>query len=152
MLFNTSPRGQGKGSAGVTRKGVARKGVQGRLEPMLEDTQKQRALWPHCCHWLPRGLSASNMVCQPSSGPSLSSQASQHSCPGPATLATLMGVHSSSQSPAILMPPSPWWSPQSSVPYLCYLFGPPLPFGNISCKDGCDKGQKWQGPNRSRRD
>ena len=23
--------------------------------------------------------------------------------------------------------------------------------GNISCKDGLDKGQKWQGPNRSRR-
>ena len=22
--------------------------------------------------------------------------------------------------------------------------------GNISCKDGHDKGQKWQGPNRSR--
>ena len=24
--------------------------------------------------------------------------------------------------------------------------------GNISCKDGHNKGQKWQGPNRSRRD
>ena len=24
--------------------------------------------------------------------------------------------------------------------------------GNISCKDGHDKGQKWQGANRSRRD
>ena len=24
--------------------------------------------------------------------------------------------------------------------------------GNISCKDGLDKGQKWYGPNRSRRD
>ena len=23
--------------------------------------------------------------------------------------------------------------------------------GNISCKDGLDKGQKWNGPNRSRR-
>ena len=23
--------------------------------------------------------------------------------------------------------------------------------GNISCKDGLDKGQKWYGPNRSRR-
>ena len=23
--------------------------------------------------------------------------------------------------------------------------------GNISCKDGLDKGQKWSGPNRSRR-
>ena len=23
---------------------------------------------------------------------------------------------------------------------------------NISCKDGLDKGQKWYGPNRSRRD
>ena len=23
--------------------------------------------------------------------------------------------------------------------------------GNISCKDGCNKGQKWYGPNRSRR-
>ena len=23
--------------------------------------------------------------------------------------------------------------------------------GNISCKDGLDKGQKWHGPNRSRR-
>ena len=23
--------------------------------------------------------------------------------------------------------------------------------GNISCKDGLDKGQKWDGPNRSRR-
>ena len=23
---------------------------------------------------------------------------------------------------------------------------------NISCKDGLDKGQKWDGPNRSRRD
>ena len=23
--------------------------------------------------------------------------------------------------------------------------------GNISCKDGFDKGQKWYGPNRSRR-
>ena len=24
--------------------------------------------------------------------------------------------------------------------------------GNISCKDGHNKGQKWQGPNKSRRD
>ena len=24
--------------------------------------------------------------------------------------------------------------------------------GNISCEDGLNKGQKWQGPNRSRRD
>ena len=24
--------------------------------------------------------------------------------------------------------------------------------GNISCKEGYSKGQKWQGPNRSRRD
>ena len=24
--------------------------------------------------------------------------------------------------------------------------------GNISCKDGWNKGQKWQGPNRSRRE
>ena len=24
--------------------------------------------------------------------------------------------------------------------------------GNISCKDGLDNGQKWYGPNRSRRD
>ena len=24
--------------------------------------------------------------------------------------------------------------------------------GNISCKDGLNKGQKWYGPNRSRRD
>ena len=23
-------------------------------------------------------------------------------------------------------------------------------FGNISCKDGLNKGQKWSGPNRSR--
>ena len=153
MLFNMSPRGQAKGSAGVTSKGAARKGVQGRLEPMLEDAQKQRALWPHCCHWLPRGWSASHMVCRPSSRPSLSSpQASRHSCPGPATLATLMGVHSSSQSPVILMPPSPWWSLQNSFQCVSYLFGLPLPFGNISCKYGCNKGQKWQGPNRNRRD
>ena len=32
-----------------------------------------------------------------------------------------------------------------------YLFEKIRYLGNISCKDGLDKGQKWYGPNRSRR-
>ena len=32
-----------------------------------------------------------------------------------------------------------------------YLFKKIRYQGNISCKDGLDKGQKWYGPNRSRR-
>ena len=32
-----------------------------------------------------------------------------------------------------------------------YLFKKIRYQGNISCKDGLDKGQKWSGPNRSRR-
>ena len=119
------------------------------------------------CWRMPRSRGLSGLIAAPgsqgadlppiwSSGQALdpvsSPQASRHSCPGPATLATLSGAHSSSQSPALLMPPSPWWSLQNSFQCLCYLFGLPLPFGNISCKYGWNKGQKWQGPNRNRRD
>ena len=41
----------------------------------------------------------------------------------------------------------------SSSVYSCYLFSQNhIKIGNISCKDGHNKGQKWQGLNRSRKD
>ena len=38
-----------------------------------------------------------------------------------------------------------------STPFHRYLLFVVLYQGNISCKDGLNKGQKWEGPNRSRR-
>ena len=50
MLVNMPPRGQRRGPAGV-----ARKGVQERLELISEDTQERRAPQPFCCHCPPWG-------------------------------------------------------------------------------------------------
>ena len=55
--YQRAARGRGRGPAGV-----AGKGVQGRLEPVLEDAQERRAPWSLCCRWLPWGQSAASLT------------------------------------------------------------------------------------------